>query len=81
MINFIILYFICHIFKKGFGYFPSFLIISFFIVMKLNNNIREMLDPEVKAYIDYLEAQLNKKQNTKYMSLHHALKDIPLEYR
>ena len=49
--------------------------------MKLNNNIREMLDPEVKAYIDYLEAQLNKKQNIKYMSLHHTLKDIPLEYR
>lgn len=49
--------------------------------MKLNNNTREMLDPEVKAYIDYLEAKLDKKQNTKYMSLHHALKDIPLEYR
>lgn len=49
--------------------------------MELNNHKREMLDPEVKAYIDYLEAQLNKKQNTKYMSLHHAFKDVPLEYR
>ena len=49
--------------------------------MELNTHKRETLDPEVKAYIDYLEAQLNKKQNTKYMSLHHAFKDVPLEYR
>ena len=28
------------------------------------------------------EETLNrKKQNTKYMSLHHAFKDVPLEYR
>lgn len=49
--------------------------------MELNNHKRETLDPEVKAYIEYLEAQLNKNQNTKYMSLHHAFKDVPLEYR
>ena len=49
--------------------------------MELNNHKRETLDPEVKAYIEYLEDQLNKKQNTKYMSLHHAFQDVPLEYR
>ena len=49
--------------------------------MELNNHKRETLDHEVKAYIEYLEDQLNKKQNTKYMSLHHAFKDVPLEYR
>ena len=49
--------------------------------MKLNNHKREILDPEVKAYIEYLEAQLNKKQNIKYMSLHHAWNDVPVEYR